>query len=312
LRALLRGELVGLALCVPFIAAQMLYAGTSHHGYRPWLKKLGPPSFDTLRQTGRMYVGHGLDAVIAAAPLAAWDGALLTAAIGALALLLALGVTANRADEPAHLRAHLLAIVVGTFGAVFLVSQLRPVFHPRYMLATFPALLLLLVRARPVSLVALLALFPIALGTLVEPRYHALMLKPDYRAAAAVLTGTLQAGDVVAAEFLDARPLQHYARLAASRESPAVRALERSWDHARTPADTLEIWKRAITTGRHVYEIDVLRGTQRITADALARRVAGSSDTGRELVFESRPLPYIRIWRRDSLPSDFAMDLAAN
>jgi len=311
LRVLLRGELIGLALCVPYLAAQVMYAGVSHHGYRPWLKKLGPPTYDTLLQTGRVYVGHSLDAVIATAPLAAIDGVILAAAIAALALLLVLGTAVTRADEPVHLRAHLLAIVVGAFGAVFLVSQVRPVFHARYMLATFPALLLLLVRARPVWLVALGALFPIALGTLVAPRYHALMLKPDYREAAAVLLHTLQPGDVVTADFLDRRPLQHYARLAASRESPVVQAIDRSWDYTRTPADILEIWKQAIAAGRDVYEIDVLRVSFRLTAEALARRLETPHDAARELVFESRPLPYIRIWRRDTLPSDFSMDLAS-
>ncbi len=298
-RALLRGELLGLALSAPYVAAQAVLSIVNHHGRRAWLKKLGPPTLGTIVRTARLYATDNLGRLVAAHASPA-DVLLVGGAPLALALLLLLGIAARRPDEPRHLRPHLLAIAFGSLAAVLLVSELRPIFHPRYLLCTFPALLLLLVRARPARLVAAIALVPIACGTLVEPRDHERMLKPDYRDAAAALVRMFEPGDAVDVHDLDERPLWHYARLATAADSPVVTAITHG-GRSDTRSEAAEArWRRTIAAGRRIFEVDVSLPPG--TSGAGPRRQVASPAEGRRLVFESEPLPYIRLWARDALP----------
>jgi uncharacterized membrane protein len=304
LRALLRGEALGIAVSAPYLVAQLVHAVVRGRGARGWLERMGTPSVGTIVDTGETYALHALGPMVATLAPGSLDALLTTATLVALAGLLALGLCAARDDEPRYLRLHLALAAFAPVILIVLVSQFRQSFHPRYFLCCFPALLLLVVRGRPRLLVAVLALAPIATGALVEPRYHAHLLKPDYRGGAARLLAEFRAGDALGATRHDVPPLRHYVATTGVAAAALRDAIEEAADR-----DALEVplggaaGSLPVPPGGRLYEIDARLMVGSVTRAEIQQRLEEplpAADPFRTKVFESVPFPALRVWRRDS------------
>ena len=213
LRALFRGELFGLMLVMPFLSAVAFHMWTSGRGARPWLASLGTPGLQSVILAAKTYGVDQLQSVVTALAPGGVDQVSVAAGLVALSLALAAGAVMRRDDEPATLRAHLLALALVPPLIVLGVSRLRPVYHPRYLLFITPALVMICVRSRSALVAAALAV-PVFVGLWVEPRYHQWLETPDYREAAHRIAGRCVGSDILEGPAIHRRPLQFYMRLA--------------------------------------------------------------------------------------------------
>ncbi|HKE00459.1 MAG TPA: hypothetical protein VKE69_05575, partial [Planctomycetota bacterium] len=171
---------------------------------------------------------------------------------------------------------------------VWLVSQVRPIYHPRYLLATLPALVVLAARARPPALAATLAAAPILVGAAIEPLLHRFVEKPDYRGAAVAFVARCEAPDPVRCALIDDKPFGYYVHLQAPPGSPAVDAVE---SHL----------VREMETGRR-FVLDAMAPWHRLyslDAETVFEHRASPAPPApdAELLFESSPVPSLRLWR---------------
>jgi hypothetical protein len=213
LRVLLQGEILGAMLVLPFLIAlgvRVWFSGGSNVAARPWLTSRGVPGLRTAWLAAQTYASDRLFAVVPAAAPGSLDAWIVTAGLVGLGGALVAGVFAVRDDEPKAIRLHLVALALVPPLIVFALSRLRPIYHPRYLIAILPALVLLCVRARPWPLAAALLALPIAMGLGVEPRYHRLLETPDYRAAAQLIADRCTEDDLLQGAATHRRPLQFY------------------------------------------------------------------------------------------------------
>lgn len=303
-RSILRGELLGFALVVPFIVAQGIHVAASGRGTRPWLSGFGPPSMETIYYSARAYCIDLLPAGAAAESVDSW---IMTAAFVALGGLLVLGMLRKTESDPAGLKLHLICMILLPPLAVLLVSQKRQIFHPRYLLSIFPALVLLWSCARPRWLTLPLAALPLFAGLALVPQYRYILQKPDYRAAAEAYIRDFRAGDAVDISTIDQLPFLYYVKLLGAARPGAVAAVENAEirEHAAPQPKLSTFVPRTPPEGSRIYEIDAMIPWSRFyMIDAPRfyheRSKRYNAPEIHKLLFESAPFPAIRVWRLDS------------
>jgi hypothetical protein len=212
LKTLFLGELIAFALVGPYLLAALVHVWTSQQGSRLWLTSLGAPGVRAAVVAARTYADdqlHAVVPVVAPGTLADWT---VTVSFVCLAIVFAAGVIAAHVDEPKWLRVHIGAAVLLPPAVVFAASHIRPVYHPRYLLAITPALVLLCVRVRSVRFRETLLGCVIGVAVWVGPRYHLWLENPNYRTAAAVIAARCAPGDTVRGAAIHRRPILFYLR----------------------------------------------------------------------------------------------------
>ncbi|HKE00875.1 MAG TPA: glycosyltransferase family 39 protein [Planctomycetota bacterium] len=302
-RWLLRGELLAFGLTLPWIAAQAIHSAASGMGRRDWLLGVGIPNVKQLPATGIFFsvdwAGYRVGSFDTPA------NAVTTIAVASLALALLLSAIPSR-DDARGVRLHLLLIGIGAPLVTWAVSQIRPVYQPRYLLFAIPALVLLAASVRPRALAAALALAPMAASIFVGSSDRATYFqKPAMDRAAVIYRAQAREGDRVVVSEVQGATFAWYVEREGRGMPPAPVA-----SHAED---------FALVDGSRPYGDDemeqVFGGTHSLFAvetwetDALlARRRA--ADRGRwtlllddrpALVFHGEEIPrqHVRLWRRD-------------
>lgn len=306
--ALRRGALIGMAIVVPWIAAQAIYVKFTGHGTRPWLSGLGRPGLESLALSARAYAVDLLPAGLEAAGAGFLEKAAAGVAQAALGLLIILGAI-RRAGMARGAQFLILMIAFAPCLMVFAVSQLRPLFHPRYLLAAMPAIVIIAALARPRALAMALTAVYAVLCTLLVARYHEYTEKPDYKKAGAVLAAEFQPVDEADVAFIDRLPLQYYAKQASGRFVGAPMAIEASAaDRNIPPYPCAPNYKlREVRAGARLFEADLLPPWSRLyLMDSKKlyreRMLPPQPPATHKLLFESKPFPWLRLWVAQPAP----------
>lgn len=311
------GTLLGGLISVPWILAQALHMRSSGQGTRPWLTGLGTPGVEALWVTARSYATDLTGPAADAAQLSRFAPVAVVLVCSALGLLLILGTVAFgsvgeeggiRAGTPEAraLRLHLVCMIVLPVLSVFLISQKRPLFHPRYLSCIFPALIMLASASRFQRLKLASCISVIIASPWLYITFFEHIKKPDYRSAVSVLQTEFKPGDAVDVSFIDQVPLLYYAKLAGGRPA-LVDAIEHTKGNRHRPPNPLsaDYAPRPLDPGTRLFELDMLPPWSRLYSIEPAnlyrsRMKPPAGPPTHELIFKSGPFSYLRIWRRNS------------
>ncbi|MBI3819223.1 MAG: glycosyltransferase family 39 protein [Planctomycetes bacterium] len=306
-RELLQGAILALVVAIPYVAVQAIYVKLTGHGTRPWLGSLGRPDFETAVSTAKAYALDLIPSGLAAANAPAFERVLVIAGGVCFGTLILLGALAPRPGGDRPLQLLLILFSIGPFVMIFGLSQWHQLYHPRYLLATLPAMILLGSRFPWKTLLFIFTGVYAAACLGVGPRYREIIQKPDYRSAAAALAKEFESGDEVDVAVIDRLPMQYYLKRLGKPVDEIANAIEQSVsDRSQPPNPMAPRYKlRDARPRARIFEIDTLPGWSRLyVMDAtelfMNRIPVDSPPVLHKLLFESRPFAYIRIWLREN------------
>jgi len=306
-RSLLTAEAAALVLLLAYVGAAALQVSASGQGTRPWLSSLGAPGASALARAAAVYGSDFLGAYLPVLAPGTLDGGILWSALSGLALAFLFGLATRRPGEPAALHSHLVAMALVPTILVVALSYVRPIYHVRYLMASLPAIVLVLARGRAWAAVALLSAPAVLLGIAVQPRYHTWLEKPNYREAAQAFIGAYRPGDAIDVMLIDRLPVRYYVRQLAGPESPAYAAIDRAEEgrFATLDPSSSGFVRRPVPAGARRLVFDFTPAWGRLYAmDARAILEARLAQTdpkapGFELLFASKLQPWFRLWSQN-------------
>lgn len=297
LRALAQGEWFGLALFGPYLVAVALHVWRAGRGVRPWLANLGAPGVRAAWSLAQSYGSDDLYDVVPVVAPGSLDQWAVTVGFVSLTLALMAGMVMRRRGEPHALRLHLVVAVVGPPLLVFAVSRLRPIYSPRYLLSITPALVLLCVRPRSLTLLGTALAVPIAVGAWVQPRYHRWLEHPEYREAVQQIAGRCEQDDVVRGTAIHRRPIQFYMRRLGGHCETYVLAgpADRRGDLMAAPAESPP---GGASNGQRTFTLETVPFQRDEAQRTGPVRGSPSSPDGveRQLIFRGNGVPTFQVW----------------